>query len=211
MIHRIKLTPDCLREVERSNSWALNSVDVERLAVSLLGFRSDGWMRQGAHVMIVASRQLAAAARTLPEELATLSKMAERIRGDGSSLSTLCAAAFYHLRFENIHPLMEGNGRVGRLIMAAQCADATGLSVQEVSAQLYAHENDYMMVFVSDDQTIHYELLVDVLARITGVEPPDAAPPLPFSLTPLHILKLPPARPAKVAARPIGNFWRKFG
>jgi fido (protein-threonine AMPylation protein) len=38
-------------------------------------------------------------------------------------------AAFYHVRFELIHPFRDGNGRVGRLILAAQLKNMAGLDM----------------------------------------------------------------------------------
>ena len=36
---------------------------------------------------------------------------------DISPEKILTAAAFFHVKFENIHPFADGNGRVGRLVM----------------------------------------------------------------------------------------------
>src|SRR5262245_57726280 len=34
--------------------------------------------------------------------------------------ATLAAVAFFHVRFERVHPFLDGNGRCGRAILAAQ-------------------------------------------------------------------------------------------
>ena len=37
--------------------------------------------------------------------------------GDVDDKNALTAAAFFHAKFENIHPFADGNGRTGRLVM----------------------------------------------------------------------------------------------
>lgn len=50
---------------------------------------------------------------------------AEELRGAG--WNPLHVAAFYHVRFELIHPFRDGNGRVGRLLLASQIQNWTGM------------------------------------------------------------------------------------
>jgi hypothetical protein len=95
------------------------------------------------------------------------------------------AAAFFHLRFEGIHALTDGNGRVGRFIMMKQCLPEAQLDVRGFMNSLFDNERFYRAVFlaqISDEQ--RYELLIDLLARI--LEQMDPAPrfTLPFPLTP---------------------------
>lgn len=49
----------------------------------------------------------------LPEELGKLVKELEDIQ----PVQALTAAAYFHAKFENIHPFADGNGRTGRLLM----------------------------------------------------------------------------------------------
>lgn len=50
------------------------------------------------------------------------------------------AIAFYHLRFEAIHPFSDGNGRVGRMILARQAQELLGVSGASVVKSLVGDE-----------------------------------------------------------------------
>ncbi len=79
------------------------------------------------------------------------------------------AAAFYHLRFEAIHPFVNGNGRVGRFILAAQCADSDGELFLAIVNGLIENERYYKSVFLAEcDDVLRYQVLVDLIARISG-------------------------------------------
>lgn len=195
------------------NPWSPSLGDIERLSADQLGPRSGGWARQSRDIGVIARRQWAADARTLPQELSALAECTAQIRHDGQPEHELRAAVFFHLRFENIHPLHDGNGRVGRLLLCAQCEQAMKVPQRELLATLHAHENDYKMAFVPDDQSVRFELLLDLLARITGWPPPQDTQMPPFPLTPLHPLKLPfEALTTKPRVQPLGHgpFGRKF-
>ncbi len=56
--------------------------------------------------------------KDIPEEMAGLIKDWQKNKGHKEPLSDI---SDFHVRFELIHPFGDGNGRVGRLIMALQC------------------------------------------------------------------------------------------
>ena len=49
----------------------------------------------------------------VPEEMAELLAELQEIKPENA----LTSAAFFHAKFENIHPFADGNGRTGRLAM----------------------------------------------------------------------------------------------
>ncbi len=59
------------------------------------------------------SQEVGALPEDVPEELAELLAELEGIQPE----QALTAAAYFHAKFENIHPFADGNGRAGRLLM----------------------------------------------------------------------------------------------
>ena len=58
-------------------------------------------------------QEVGALPEDVPEELSELASELEDIRPE----QALTAAAYFHAKFENIHPFADGNGRTGRLLM----------------------------------------------------------------------------------------------
>jgi len=65
------------------------------------------------HDYVTGAREVGALPEDVPEELGELVKELEDIQ-PGQALT---AAAYFHAKFENIHPFADGNGRTGRLLM----------------------------------------------------------------------------------------------
>lgn len=65
------------------------------------------------HDYVTGRNEIGAAAEDVQEELSELLKELEDI----PARNALTAAAYFHAKFENIHPFADGNGRTGRLAM----------------------------------------------------------------------------------------------
>ena len=65
------------------------------------------------HDYITGKNEIGASPEDAPEELSELIAELNNIPKD----KVLTAAAYFHAKFENIHPFADGNGRTGRLLM----------------------------------------------------------------------------------------------
>jgi Fic family protein len=81
-----------------------------------------------------------------PQDVAALLKDMEHfIHDDGCTLPPLVKVALVHAQFETIHPFLDGNGRIGRLLVAA-LLEHWGLLPEPllyVSAYLKQHQAEY--------------------------------------------------------------------
>lgn len=65
------------------------------------------------HDYVTGAGEVGAIPEDVPEELGELVRELEDIQPE----QALTAAAYFHAKFENIHPFADGNGRTGRLLM----------------------------------------------------------------------------------------------
>ena len=70
-----------------------------------------------------------------------ISDLERFLHGDGDDLPTLIKAALAHLQFETIHPFLDGNGRVGRLLITLILCHAGVLSEPLLYLSLYLKQN----------------------------------------------------------------------
>lgn len=112
--------------------------------------RSQNWLggtRPGTAVFVPPPHRL------VPACMTDLERFIHR-RGDG--LATLVRAGLTHVQFETIHPFLDGNGRVGRILITLMLCDG-GL----LDAPLL-----YLSLFFKEHRSRYYELLGRV--RETG-------------------------------------------
>lgn len=166
--------------------WSIRAEDLNRLAVAVLGPRIGGWVRQGTERSTIAKIKFGALAVTLPQELAALARDARRIQALGGADSSLKAVAYYHVRFENIHPLHDGNGRVGRILLTGQIYQACKMEPAKFEWHLIAQQGRYRVAFRAKASTETYRQLVLLLSEIAQIKVADATVPDGFSLEPLH-------------------------
>jgi hypothetical protein len=184
-MHPVSWSDNLLHGLAPADWWASTCPELERMAAALVGTMPGGWVRRGQNFIEICG-EYGADARFLDKELAALAEATRRIRQSNSPDAALRAATFFHLRFQRIHPLVEANGRVGRVILAMQLSQAYPISPSEILAGLKDWEVDYRNVFVSRDSATRFELLLDLLARILGIIVSPESSALPASLDPLH-------------------------
>ena len=105
--------------------------------------RSQNWIggsRPGDAVFVPPPHQL------VPECMAALERF---LHAEGDGLPVLVRAGLAHVQFETIHPFLDGNGRVGRLLITLLLCHAGVLREPLLYLSLYFKQN----------RTAYYELL----------------------------------------------------
>ena len=80
-----------------------------------------------------------------PEQVMPLMGDLEKFMHDPRRLPLLVKAALVHVQFETIHPFLDGNGRLGRLLITLLLCSEGALSepILYLSLYLKTHRNDY--------------------------------------------------------------------
>jgi Fic family protein len=80
-----------------------------------------------------------------PEVAPCMSALEQFIHDESNRMSPLVKAALTHVQFETIHPFLDGNGRVGRLLIALQLSAARVLHEPLLYLSLYfkQHRSEY--------------------------------------------------------------------
>jgi Fic family protein len=76
-----------------------------------------------------------------PNDVADCMSVLEKFIHDDISLQILIKAALAHVQFETIHPFLDGNGRVGRLLISLMLHDAKILQQPLLYLSLYFKQN----------------------------------------------------------------------
>jgi hypothetical protein len=135
------------------------------------------------YVMVVGGRFPATDPKKIGAELGALGHATAQLRRDGSQLSNIRAAVFFHLRFLAIHPLKDGNGRLSRLLLAIQLSSVLKIAPATILSELHTNEREYRDIFPHMTD-VQYELLLDFIGRVFGVPLPEDAHQLQYSISP---------------------------
>lgn len=131
-----------------------NTYDTRRFQ---LGERPGEYKR---HDYVTGKEEIGAAPEDVEEETSELLAELQDIAND----KALTAAAYFHAKFENIHPFADGNGRAGRLLM-------NYLLVLHKHPPIVIHEEDrraYFEALDAWDSRQELEPLIDFLKEQTA-------------------------------------------
>lgn len=96
--------------------------------------------------------------------------------GDPSAIQKLTAVAFYHARFELLHPFNDGNGRVGRLLADGQSSALDGGHVPKA----WPGKEEYFSALISaqrgDDLAALMRMIADRTTTMRDTDIPSTSP-----------------------------------
>lgn len=144
--NRLKELPLCIRLIKETHSILLSDVrGSEKLPGELR--RSQNWIGYPGCTLNTASFVPPA-----PAEMEKALSDLEKYIYEESLISNLVKIALIHYQFETIHPFLDGNGRIGRLLII--------LFLKEQG--LIEYPVLYLSYFFKKNRTIYYELLNNV-------------------------------------------------
>lgn len=147
--NRLKKLPLCMRLIKETHSILLSDVrGSEKLPGELR--RSQNWIGYPGCTLSTASFVPPA-----PTEMENALSDLEKYIHEESLISKLVKIALIHYQFETIHPFLDGNGRIGRLLIV--------LFLKEQG--LIEYPVLYLSYFFKKNRTIYYELLNNVHAK----------------------------------------------
>ncbi len=192
-MHEVVFAESVLANLRISDWFHLDPPLIDHLATNLLPNDGSGHhhVRRGNEILPEGKFVIGVPPQEIEAELSRLRKQIDLICSIEASDSMLRAAAFFHLGFEAIHPLCDGNGRIGRTILAGQCAAGYNIRPHEVMQGIIENTAIYRMIFLEKipDES-RFELLLDMLARILGMTDPYPNTSLPFPLFPANTKRI---------------------
>lgn len=147
---RLHELPLCMRLVKETHSMLLSNVRGEQKMPGEFR-KSQNWIGYAGSTLKNASYIPPA-----PEEMAICLSDLEKYINEESDISNLIKIALIHYQFETIHPFLDGNGRMGRLLIILYLKEK-GLVEYPVL---------YLSYFFKKNRNKYYELLNNV--RIKG-------------------------------------------
>ena len=188
-MHLTRATPQMLSALSSLNCWDISPAEIGKLAALVIGNAHMPQLRHGTMSAIIVGTTYGGAARRFGDEFRLLAQQCVAIRTDTAE-SELTAIMFFHLRFGGIHPLVDSNGRVGRLLLSEQIRRKFAIQIQTTLDFLHASQTDYRAAFAPDMPREKFELMGKLLARLVGVQI-DTSREIAFAIAPAYPDKRP--------------------
>lgn len=151
-LKRLAELPVCLRLIKELHAILLHDVRGQEHA--------PGEFRVGQNY-IGTKGQTPSQARFVPPPVADMNQCLDDLEqyiGTRNELPVLIQLALIHYQFETIHPFMDGNGRIGRLLTSLLMCERGCLSqpLLYLSAYLETHRDEYMNRLLEVSQKGHW-------------------------------------------------------
>ena len=166
-IHTVFVTPELRVLLSSIDCWNIRTTDIGKLAALVIGNSHMPQLRHGTMSAIIVGQMYGAAAKRLVDEFCVLAQQCAAVRTEGND-DELCAIAFFHLRFGGIHPLVDSNGRVARLLLAEQMRRAFAIEPEASLEFLQKSHAEYRAAFMPTVPQKRFELMTALFARATG-------------------------------------------
>ena len=171
-VERLKSLPLCNRLIRETHAVLMNSV---RGADKSPGeFRSSQNWIGGAGSTLKNARYIPPNVMDMAECMSDL----EKYMNGKDTLDTLIQAALIHYQFESIHPFLDGNGRVGRLLITLFLMEKKVLSSPALCISYFLKSNriEYYDRMSEVRLKGNYEQWIKFFLRAVGESAQDASP-----------------------------------
>ena len=148
-INRLKELPLCNRLIKETHAVLMDGVSGQEKNPGEFR-RSQNWIG-GQGSTLKNARYIPPSPEDMNEAMSDLEKY---INAD-DDLNVLIRAALIHYQFETIHPFLDGNGRVGRLLITLFLMERKVLSVPAL----------YISYFLKKNRTEYYDRMTEVRAK----------------------------------------------
>lgn len=148
-VERLKTLPLCNRLMKETHALLMSGVRGQEKSPGEFR-RSQNWIG-GQGSTLKNARYIPPS----PEDMETSMSALEKYMHEDSLLDPLIQAALIHYQFETIHPFLDGNGRIGRLLITLFLMDKQILTTPAL----------YISYFLKKNRVEYYDRMTDVRSK----------------------------------------------
>lgn len=146
---RLKELPICIQLLQETHSILLEGVRGDEKNPGEFR-RSQNWIGPAGSTL-----KNARFVPPNPEDMIEAMSDLEKFINEEDEMDTLIKISLIHYQFETIHPFLDGNGRIGRLL----------ISLFLIERKLLSHETIYVSYFFKRNRIEYYDRLTEVRTR----------------------------------------------